>query len=148
MSNQFPELFVRLDTFSSSVWYRTKAGRYRLEGTRCRACGEKYFPPRRGLICPACHARDMEPYACAHSGEVVCVAPDDLGFPAMGYDTYLPRQMVIIRLDDGVHVMSEIMDCADPAEIQPGRRVRMVLRKHKREDSGAWVYGPRFILET
>lgn len=146
MSSQFPEPFARLDTFSSAVWYRTKAGRYRLEGSRCTSCGELYFPPRLGLLCPNCQSRAMEPYACSPTGEIVALAADDLGFPAMGYDTYLPRQMVIIRLDDGVHIMSEIMDCVDPAVLVPGARVRMVLRKHKREDTGAWVYGPRFVL--
>jgi uncharacterized OB-fold protein len=146
MSNQFPELIVRWDTFSSALWYRNKAGRYRLEGSRCAACGAVFFPPRTGLICPACHARAMEPHACAQTGTVVCVAPDDLGFPAAGYETYLPRQMVIIRLADGVHLMSEIMDCDDPGKITPGAGVRMVLRKHKREDTGAWVYGYRFVL--
>lgn len=146
MSNQFPELFVRWDTFSSAVWYRSKGGRYRLEGTRCTNCGECFFPGRPGLICPACHTRAMEPYACAHTGEIVAVAPDDLGFPAMGYESALPRQMVVIRLDDGVHIMSEVMDCADPTLIAAGARVQMVLRKHKREDTGAWVYGFRFVL--
>ncbi len=146
MSQQFPEPFVRLDTFSSAVWYRTKAGRYRLEGTRCTACGEKFFPPRTALICPHCYARAMEPYECAHAGVVVSVALDNMGFPAMGYHTYLPRVMVIVRLDDGIHVMSEVME-ADPAQVTVGARVKMVLRKHKREDTGAWVYGFRFILE-
>ncbi len=147
MSSEFPELFVRWDTFSSALWYRNKAGRYRLEGTRCTHCGAVFFPPRTGLICPNCYERAMEPYACAQTGEITCVAVDDLGFPALGYETYMPRKMVIIRLDDGVHIMSEIMDCEDPALIQSGARVRMVLRKHKREDTGAWVYGFRFILD-
>ncbi len=147
MSAEFPEIFARWDTFSSLLWYRSKAGRYRLEGTRCAACGEKFFPPRTGLICPNCGERKMEPYACAQAGQIVCAAPDDLGFPATGYESYLPRQMVVIRLDDGIHIMSEIMDCADPAQVAPGARVRMVLRKHKREDTGAWVYGFRFVLE-
>jgi uncharacterized OB-fold protein len=85
MSNEFPEQFVRWDTFSSALWYRNRAGRYRLEGTRCAQCGEKYFPPRTGLICPACHARAMEPYPCAQQGVVVAAALDDVGFPALGY---------------------------------------------------------------
>lgn len=147
MSSEFPEMFVRWDTFSSALWYRTRIARYRLQGSRCTQCGEKFFPPRTGLICPNCHSRAMEPYQCAHSGEVVCMALDDLGFPATGYESALPRRMVIIRLDDGIHLMSEIMEVEDPAEIQPGTRVKMVLRKHKREDTGAWVYGFRFILE-
>lgn len=89
----------------------------------------------------------MEPYLCAQSGEIVAIAPDDLGFPAMGYAGNLPRLMAVIRLDDGVHVMSDIIEVADPADVAPGARVKMVLRKHKREDTGAWVYGFRFVLE-
>ena len=99
------------------------------------------------MICPACQAREMKPYQCAHTGEIVTMAPDDLGFPAIGYGDYLPRFQVIIRLDDGVHVMSDVMEVEDPAELKPGARVKMVLRKHKREDNGAWVYGYRFILD-
>jgi uncharacterized OB-fold protein len=147
MNNQFPEQIVRLDTFSSAVWHRSRAARYRLEGTRCKQCGEKYFPPRTGLICPACHAREMEPYQCADTGEIVAFALDDLGFPATGYGDYMPRLQAMIRLDDGIHIMSDIMEVEEPTEVNPGDRVRMVLRKHKREDTGAWVYGYRFVLD-
>lgn len=147
MSDQFPEQFVRLDTFSSAVWYRTRAGRYRLEGTRCTQCGAKFFPPRTGLICPACHARAMEPYACARMGEIVAVALDDVGFPAVGYGDNMPRIQVMVKLDDGIHLMVDLIQVADPAEAQVGARVKMVLRKHRREDTGAWVYGYGFVLD-
>jgi uncharacterized OB-fold protein len=147
MGNEFSDPFVRLDTFSSTVWYRTKNGRYLIEGSVCGGCGEKYFPPRTGLICPACHARDMQPYQCAQEGEIVALAQDNMGFPAIGYGDYLPRLQAIIKLDDGVHLMSDIMEVEDPGEVQTGDRVKMVLRKHKREDTGAWVYGFRFVLD-
>lgn len=147
MSSEFPEQFVRWDTFSSALWYRTRAGRYRLEGTRCGHCGEKFFPPRTGLICPVCHDRCMEPYTCAQQGEVVVVALDDVGFPAVGYGDAMPRVQAIVRLDDGIHIMVDILQVADPAEVAPGTRVKMVLRKHKREDTGAWVYGFGFVLD-
>jgi hypothetical protein len=145
--SQFTDPFVRLDTFSSAYWYRSRNGRYRLEGTRCAKCGEKFFPPRTGLICPSCHERAMEPYPCAHTGEVVSVALDDVGFPAAGYGDYMPRIQAIVRLDDGIHLMVDIMQVADPSEVQPGSRVKMMLRKHRREDTGAWVYGYGFVLD-
>jgi uncharacterized OB-fold protein len=147
MSEQFTDMFVRWDTFSSAHWYRTKAGRYRIEGTQCTGCDAKFFPPRTGLICPACHARAMIPYQCAHEGEVIAVALDDMGFPALGYGDALPRVQAIIRLDDGIHLMADISQVADPVEIQPGVRVKMALRKHKREDTGAWVYGYGFVKD-
>jgi uncharacterized OB-fold protein len=89
----------------------------------------------------------MEPYECARRGELVAVAQDNMGFPAWGYGESLPRPMVIVRLDDGLHVMSDVVDVADLADVVPGARVRMVLRKHRREDTGAWVYGFRFVLD-
>lgn len=147
MTDQFPEPFVRLDTFSSAVWYRTRKGRYFLEGTRCRNCGEKFFPPRSGLLCPNCHRRDMEPYPCAQTGEILAVALDNMGFPATGYGDCLPRVQALIRLDDGIHLMSDIMEVVEPYQVLPGMRVKAVLRKHKREDTGAWVYGFRFVLD-
>ncbi len=147
MSDQFPDQYVRLDTFSSVVWYRTRAGRYRLEGTRCTNCDEKFFPPRTDLICPSCHERAMEPYQCAHTGEIRSVSLDDVGFPAIGYGDYMPRVQAIVRLDDGIHLMVDLMELDDPSKAQVGARVRMVLRKHRREDTGAWVYGYRFVLD-
>jgi uncharacterized OB-fold protein len=147
MANEFTDPFVRLDTFSSTVWYRTKHGRYRIEGSLCGNCGEKFFPPRTGLICPACHARQMQPYQCAQTGEIVALAQDNMGFPAIGYGEYLPRLQAIIRLDDGIHLMSDIMEVEQLEDVNLGDRVKMVLRKHKREDTGAWVYGFRFILD-
>jgi uncharacterized OB-fold protein len=89
----------------------------------------------------------MKPYECAHTGVIVTVAPDDMGFPAIGYGDYLPRMQAIIRLDDGVHVMSDIMEVENVEDVKVGARVKMVLRKHKREDTGAWVYGFRFVLD-
>jgi uncharacterized OB-fold protein len=88
----------------------------------------------------------MEPYECAQTGEILAVAYDNMGFPAIGYGDYLPRVQAIIRLDDGIHLMSDIMEIQDPDDVRAGARVKMVLRKHKREDTGAWVYGYRFIL--
>ena len=43
-------------------------------------------------------------------GELVAVAQDSLGFPAWGYGEDLPRSMVIVRLDDGIHVMGDLVD--------------------------------------
>ncbi|MBL8967270.1 MAG: OB-fold domain-containing protein [Spirochaetaceae bacterium] len=145
MSQDFPEALVRVDTFSSAVWYRGKRGRYLIEGSRCGACGRVYFPPRKGLLCPACHERRMESHVCADRGEVVAHVKDDLGFPAWGYGDDLPRRMVVVRLDDGAHVLGDVVDVGPEEEVGAGLRVRAVFRKHRREDTGAWVYGFRFV---
>ncbi len=147
MSQEFPEFLVRVDTFSSAVWYRGKRGRYLIEGSQCTNCGEKYFPPRKGLLCPACQERRMEAYRCAEKGEVVAHVRDDMGFPAWGYGDDLPRRMVVVRLDDGIHVLGDVVDVGPDDDVSAGKRVKAVVRKHRREDTGAWVYGFRFVLD-
>ena len=115
MSDQIPGTICPLGyILLARCGIAARAGRYRLEGTRCTACGEKFFPPRTGLICPACHDRAMEPYQCAQTGEIVAVALDDVGFPALGYGDDMPRVQAIVRLDDGIHLMVDIMQVADP----------------------------------
>jgi len=76
----------------------------------------------------------------------VAVALDDVGFPAVGYGDNLPRVQAIVRLDDGVHLMVDLLQIRNVSEAQVGKRVKMVLRKHKREDTGAWVYGYGFVI--
>jgi uncharacterized OB-fold protein len=154
MNNQFPELIPRLESYSTIKTWRERAGRYRLEGTRCRECGEKWFPPRTGLPCPKCHKSNMEPYECTRTGEVISLQLEVMGYPAMGYGELAPRKICLIRLDDGIHIISEVMDCgeadvqpAKPTEGKPGTRVKMVFRKHKREDSGNWMYGYKFVID-
>jgi uncharacterized OB-fold protein len=76
----------------------------------------------------------------------VVTALDDSGFPALGYGNQLPRILAMVRLDDSIHIMTDILQVQDPSLVTPGARVKMILRKHKREDNGAWVYGFGFVV--
>lgn len=155
MNVEFPELIPRLESYGTIKTWREHEGRYRLLGTKCKNCGEKWFPPRTGLPCPKClEMNTMESYECAQTGEVISLQLEVMGYPAMGYGELAPRKIVMIRLDDGIHVISEVVDCgendvvpAKPTEGKPGTRVKMVFRKHKREESGNWMYGYKFVID-
>jgi len=73
--------------------------------------------------------------------------PDTMGFPAIGYEEIEDRVVALVRLDDGVHVITEIAD-TPAGRLQNGDRVRMVLRRQKREDTGNWCYGYKFEKEA
>ncbi|MBI5778851.1 MAG: OB-fold domain-containing protein [Planctomycetes bacterium] len=154
MNTQFPELIPRLESYSTIKTWREHDGRYRLQGTRCRKCSEKWFPPRVGLPCPKCHAINMEPYECARTGEVISFQLEVMGYPAMGYGELSPRKICIIKLDDGIHIIGEVVDCgendvhpAEPTKNKSGTRVKMVFRKQKREETGNWMYGYKFVID-
>lgn len=139
--SEFTESIYRHATYSVTKAWRERQGRYRLIGSRCARCGERFFPHR--FVCPACGHRELEPYACCQVGEVVCYWPPVSMVVMLGHEDAHPRLVGIIRLDDGIHVEGEFVDATE-AEVQPGARVRMVLRKQRRESNGNWMYGFKF----
>lgn len=143
MSEEYPEMIPRTEVHGTRRTYRTKDIRYHLKGSICKDCGEKYFPPREGLFCPNCEGRDLEDYFPPREGEVLACWIDDVGYPAVGYTDLPPRSIVIVKLDDGIHILSEVVE-KEGERVEKGTRVRMVVRKHKREDTGNWVYGYKF----
>ncbi len=147
MSYQYPEIVPRVEVQSTRRMYRTKDSRYHMKGSRCTECGQLYYPPREGLLCPKCSGKNLVPYYPAQSGEVLASWIDDVGYPAVGYTDLPPRTIVMIRLDDGIHVISEIVE-QEGSLVKKGTRVRMIIRKHKREDTGNWVYGYKFVIDA
>lgn len=145
MSNQFPEMVPRVEPYGTMRTFRTKDSRYHMKGSRCEKCQEKYYPPREGLFCPNCGSRELVDYFPPKTGKVVSSWVDDVGYPAVGYNELPPRTIVAVKLDDGIHVISEIVEM-EGEDVEPGTQVKMVVRKHKREDTGNWVYGYKFKL--
>ena len=113
-------MIPRLESYSTIKTWREREGRYRLQGTKCGKCGEKWFPPKTGLPCPKSHdVKSMVPYECARTGEVISLQLEVRGYPAMGYGELSPRKIVIIRLNDGIHVISEVVDCNEMMWFRP-----------------------------
>lgn len=132
----------KVETHNIVRAYKEKAGRYRLEGSRCPDCGELWFPRR--FICPKCHQTNLEPYACQQTGEVVVSWVDNMGFPTIGYEDIDNRVIAMIKLDDNIHIIAEIAD--QKIIIEKGTRVELVIRAQKRDDTGNLVYGYKFKL--
>lgn len=87
----------------------------------------------------------MEEYECAHQGEVLCHWENIFrGVALMGYAEQVPRVPAVIRLNDGVHILSEVIETS-PQDVYDGMPVRMVLRKQKRESNSNWMYGFKFV---
>ena len=108
----------------ASYW-RLIPQRYNLIGTRCKNCGEKFFPPRK--LCPKCRrAGEIEKFKFSGNGEIysytiIHTAPE-------GFEFQRPYVMAIIKLDEGPWVTSQIVDCK-PEDVEIGKKVRMVFRK-------------------
>lgn len=144
--SQYPEQIYKTSISSGYRAWRERRGRCNLEGTKCSVCGAISFPRRS--VCEECYSRKLEPYYCVQTGEITSVSVQ--GVPALaisGYGEKMPRYNVMIKLDDGIHIMSEVVDAKEPEKIVVGSRVKMVVKKLRREANGNWLYGFKFKLD-
>jgi len=125
--------------------WRQQDQRYNLAGTRCGVCGGHFFPRR--LMCPVCHRKSigkLERFLFSGRGKIesFTIVHD----PMTGYDLQVPYIIAYIALEEGDHVLGQIVDC-DSSEVEMGREVEMVFRKLSEEGkSGTIQYGYKFRL--
>lgn len=93
----------------------------KVSGTRCRACGRRFFPPRAD--CCDCLSSDMEWFDVSGAGRLVTFSR--LQFAPMGFDEDLPYAIALLDYDD-FKVFGRIAEDIDAAEIQIGMPMRAV----------------------
>ena len=120
-------------------WRETKY-RYRLIGNMCAQCGEVGFP-RRG-VCSACGSTDLEEAKLAETGHVVSWTV--VRNPPADYMVYAPYLVALVELDDGVRVLTQLVDI-EPIKMKTGIRVEAAFRRVKVDGtSGIIEYGYKF----
>lgn len=124
---------------SVSLAWRRYPERYRLEGTECIVCGEKFFPPRK--VCPGCRRRGkIAPFAFSGKGEVYSYSV--VYSPPAGFEEQVPYTIVLIKLDEGAMTLGQLVDNGD---VRIGDRVEAVFRKIQQDDpEGLIHYGFKF----
>ncbi len=99
------------------------------------------LPPR--LVCSACRGQEFTRVILAQDGvietfTIIRVAPSGFGDEA-------PYAVAIIRLDDGVKITAQVVDC-DPESLAIGDRVRREFRRLQQDgESGILCYGYKFV---
>lgn len=119
--------------------WRLREQRYRLEGTRCPACGRHAFPPEER--CADC-GLPTEPYRFAGRGEVY--SHSTVYQPPQGFEAYAPYAVALVKLEEGPMVTAQLTD-VDPEDVAIGMPVEMVTRKlSEYGEEGLLVYGYKF----
>ncbi|HEV51231.1 MAG TPA: Zn-ribbon domain-containing OB-fold protein [Thermoprotei archaeon] len=120
-------------------YWRNIGAHYRLEGIRCKSCGEVSFPPRSS--CPKCHSKDVEVVQLPRKGKVVSFSL--LRSPPKGFEAYVPYYVVVVELENGVRVLGTLTDVF--GEVKEGMEVEAVFRKISEDgEEGLIYYGTKF----
>lgn len=125
----------------SPRYWREVPGRYRLEGARCRGCGQVVTPARR--ICPGCRGEDWEKLALSRRGKVITATAIHVA-PA-GFSMEAPYAMAVIETPEGARLTAQVVDC-NPSEVRPGMEVALEFRLIQREGRGGILcYGHKGV---
>ena len=109
------------DADDAAFWAALRAGELRIQ--RCDGCGVLRHPPRP--VCAHCGGTERGWEAVSGAGEVwsfTVVHPPTL--PAFADRT--PYGAVVVRLDEGVFLVSNVIDCP-VEELVVGMRVELAL---------------------
>lgn len=125
---------------SISYW-RMRDRYYRLMGSMCKACGAEFFPPV--YKCKRCNSEDIADKEMPKNGKIL--THTTLHEIMKGFEDEEPLTLAIVRLDNGVKVLGQIVD-TQPDRIQTGDPVKAVFRRVRiNEENGQIMYGYKFV---
>ena len=105
------------------LWDALRAGELRVQ--RCAVCGAFRHPPRP--LCARCGASESDWPVVAGTGEVWSFTIVHLPtLPA--FADRVPYGAVVVRLDEGVFLVSNLVDC-EVDELAVGQRVELALTR-------------------
>lgn len=90
--------------WSQGYWDAAREHRFVIQ--ECRSCDKPIMYPRR--YCPHCLGEDLGWRTSEGRGEIYSVTVQTAG-PPSGFEGRLPYVIAIIRLDEGVQLMSNIV---------------------------------------
>ncbi|HOJ70507.1 MAG TPA: Zn-ribbon domain-containing OB-fold protein [Syntrophorhabdaceae bacterium] len=100
----------------------------KIEGTVCKQCGAKYFPPRAD--CAACLSKDMDWFEMPKKGklETYTIAY----YAPYGFEKDCPYTMGVVEYDGGLKLFARLSGDLKPEDIKVGMDVS--IRPIKYED--------------
>ncbi len=122
------------------ITWRLKNQRYKLEGSECPRCGEKFFPPRQ--VCPQCKAQSLPHITFSGKGTVYSFTVIYQATPR--FEPYVPYVVALVQLEEGPMVTAQLTD-VDIEAVHIGMPVEMVFRKISEQgERGLIYYGYKF----
>ena len=91
-------------------WDGCKEGKLLLQ--RCKETGKAYFPPRP--FSPYTGSTDVEIFEASGKGRLYSYVINER--PARGFEDDAPYAIASVELDEGVRMMSNIVDCQQTPE--------------------------------
>jgi uncharacterized OB-fold protein len=119
-TKKYAKPLPRIDGESKGFWEACQ--RHELYVQKCRDCGAFRYYPR--ALCPSCLSSRTEWVLSSGRGTVYTYTVTYQN-QASGFRDSLPYIMAYVQLDEGIRMLSNIVDCA-PEQVKIGMRVRVI----------------------
>lgn len=122
MKQEYEKPLPSASPWSRPFWQGCK--RKELLIQQCKKCGSKIFYPK--LFCPACLSPELDWIKASGKGKVYTYSTVHAYQPA-AFANDVPYTIAVIRLEEGVQMMSRIVDCS-PEDIKCDMDVEVVFQ--------------------
>ena len=120
--------------FKTGLWTVQPSGEARLLGSRCRSCGEVFFPRKEHGFCLHCGKKQLEDIELSPQGKIAhlteVVQPPAGGF----YHGPVPYYFGLVDLDNGVRVETHLD--GDSEQLKRGTRVQLIIKTLYKDNDG------------
>ncbi len=91
----------------------------KIEGTVCKTCGAKYFPPRSD--CAACLSKEMNWFAMPTKGTLETFTTAH--YAPFGFEGDPPYTMGVVKYSDGLKLFARVAKDLKPEDVKVGMEV-------------------------
>ena len=126
------------------LWSVLPDGDVKLVGSKCKACGEVFFPKKELNYCSYCQQEDLEDILLSKKGKITTYTVV-YQKPAGGfYKGPIPYSYGMVELPDGVNVETLFTGCDDLEQIKSGLEANLVIEKLFDEEDGTEILTYKF----
>lgn len=93
-----------------------------LRGTKCKACGKTYFPPRAD--CPNCLGNDMEWIQIEGTGSLISYTCAN--YAPTGFEADVPYTLALVDFN-GIKVFGRLSNTISERELSPGMSLKALI---------------------
>jgi len=112
-----------VNAWAQPFWEGTRAGKLLIQ--RCRECDQPCFYPR--IACPNCGAASLDWIETRGRGTVYSYTVVQNNAPS-AFTVDVPYVVAVIRLEEGVQMLSNIVDC-EPSAVECDMAVEVTFRR-------------------
>ncbi len=115
-----------------------------LIGSRCRSCGEVFFPKRDKGMCANCGKKDVEDIKLSRRGKLYSFTTVMQRQPIYYKSEEVPYTLAWVELPEGVRFESLLTGVGDPEALKIGTEVELVIEKLHTDEQGNEVVTYKF----